>query len=337
MIVYEPYSPELKDSTVALLMQHWGRTDALQARAFFEWRYEDNPVTDGPCILVAREGTEVVGLRCFVIQTFSRGTGRFSVACPADAIVHPGHRRRGIFRELTLRALDHLEALGIAVVLNLSANRYSAPAASKLGWQEVGMTRYMYRAGRAGIGTASLKRRPRGRPRNLANIRVGPLDDVRLPKCRHPRTGDQQITNVRNDAFRAWRYREPDARFTRVLVDDGDRRGHLILKQSSARLYSVMEYGCDDAGVLTDMAEAFSRQVHGLCVLRMMNLALDPGEAALFTAAGFFYEPRWLIRALGKHRVGALVRRIPQAGAPATPRAELLDAENWFLVQADVH
>ena len=186
-VVFEPYTPDLKPGVLALLMRHWGHSDFERAREFFEWRYENNPRSASPAIVVAREGRNVVGLRCFVILTLRRGSRTLLAACPADAIVHPSHRRRGILRELTVRSLDHLREAGATLVLNLSANRFSAPAARKLGWKEVGMTRYMYRVTYSGFGLPNLAARRESGRQGTANVQVGPLDDMRLPMCRHPR------------------------------------------------------------------------------------------------------------------------------------------------------
>lgn len=339
-IGYEKYAPHLEREVVPLFDMQCGWSDLEKSSAFFRWRYEDNPYTTTPAVFVARDGDRVVGLRCFVVQKFRRGPDSLLVACPADAIVHPDYRRRGLLQNLTRFSLEHMPA-DVGVVLSLSSNEASAAANRKLGWVEFGMTKYLYRVavpvfrrGERESSTTVLKLRG-------ATVRISQDPDQMPPSaCIYPRVSGTQWANARDEAWYGWRYRQPYASFCYVAARAGEQSGFMIVRRTGRRIFSVMEYGFDNASILSAMAAGFTG-ASGACALRLLNLTLRDQEVAAFRRAGFREEPRWAIRLLNKHRAGALVHlRNPGNGTgsgPALRAAEVTGEDRWHIDLADVH
>jgi len=97
-----PYSEKYKTSLIKLLGYMWKNLSEDQIKEKFEWRYELYPFQKEAFINIAiNEMNNVVGFRAFVVQEFCFHNEQFKVYNPADAIIHPEHRRKGLFSKLT--------------------------------------------------------------------------------------------------------------------------------------------------------------------------------------------------------------------------------------------
>ncbi|WP_227354489.1 GNAT family N-acetyltransferase [Haladaptatus salinisoli] len=104
---------------------------------WFEWKYEDNPYVDHVPILVVENEDDIVGARPFIAFRLRAGAETVLALQPADTMVHPEHRRRGLFTRMTERAIDHYANREPAFFFNFP-NQRSRPGYLKLGWQIVG-------------------------------------------------------------------------------------------------------------------------------------------------------------------------------------------------------
>ncbi len=107
--------------------------------AAWRWKHVDNPFGRSP-VLVATDdggGGQIVGLRAFMRWTW-RADGQDVPAVRAvDTATHPEYQGCGIFKRLTLRLLDDLEADGSAAFVLNTPNSKSKPGYLKMGWSEV--------------------------------------------------------------------------------------------------------------------------------------------------------------------------------------------------------
>lgn len=67
---------------------------------WFDWRYADNPFLDGVPIVVAERDGEVVAARPSLPVPLSVGGERVLAVMQVDPMVHPDHRRRGLFSRM---------------------------------------------------------------------------------------------------------------------------------------------------------------------------------------------------------------------------------------------
>lgn len=106
----------------------------------FSWKHLENPFGRS-IMLVAHDGPAVVGFRAFMRwQLNSPNTGRLQCVRAVDTATHPDYRRRGIFRQLTLAALDAAESDGVDMVFN-TPNVRSGAGYVTMGWSQVGVIR----------------------------------------------------------------------------------------------------------------------------------------------------------------------------------------------------
>ena len=113
----------------------WDADDPNEA--FFRWKHLENPAGPSP-MWVALDDGRIVGFRVFLRWRFTRPHGPPASAVRAvDTATHPDHQGRGIFRRLTLGAVDEMRAEGVDFVFN-TPNTQSRPGYLKMGWQVVG-------------------------------------------------------------------------------------------------------------------------------------------------------------------------------------------------------
>jgi GNAT superfamily N-acetyltransferase len=131
--------PEILDVLRAALGEPPGlqRTEAL-----WNWKHVDNPFGES-IVLVAESGGRIAGVRAFMRWNLITPQGE-TVRCvrAVDTATHPDFQRRGIFRTLTLAAVEAAAADGVHLVFN-TPNAKSGAGYLKMGWSEVGPIRVM--------------------------------------------------------------------------------------------------------------------------------------------------------------------------------------------------
>jgi len=129
--------PSDRPAVLDLMAASLGWSSDGRHEAFFDWKHAQNPFGPSPA-WVAVDGGEVVGFRTFLRWEHRTPEGRVLPAVRAvDTATRPSHQGRGIFRRLTLQALDDLRAEGVAFVFNTPNDR-SRPGYLKMGWTAVG-------------------------------------------------------------------------------------------------------------------------------------------------------------------------------------------------------
>ena len=105
--------------------------------AFFSWKHDENPFGPSPA-WVATIADRIVGFRTFLRWELRHpGGDTLHLVRAVDTATDPDHQGKGIFRTLTLTALDELRAMGVDAVFN-TPNDPSRPGYLKMGWVELG-------------------------------------------------------------------------------------------------------------------------------------------------------------------------------------------------------
>lgn len=166
----------------------------------FAWKHHHNPF--GPSIvLVAEIDGRIAGVRALMRWELSTPTGE-TVSCvrPVDTATHPDFTRRGIFRRLTMEALEVARAEGVDLVFN-TPNPQSGSGYLKMGWQHVGWIDALVRP-RLRRGAAA----PEDAVPSLATLVPGALAQI-PPDV--PDRAPRGLRTVRSPAYVAWRFSHP--------------------------------------------------------------------------------------------------------------------------------
>ncbi|MBK5289324.1 MAG: GNAT family N-acetyltransferase [Acidimicrobiia bacterium] len=139
-LAFRAAAPDDRPAILALLSASLGWGDDERFRSFYEWKHERNPFGRSPG-LVAVDGDRIIGFRTFLRWEFVGPSGEIRRAVRAvDTATDPQYQGRGVFRALTLRAVDDLTAESVAFVFN-TPNARSRPGYLSMGWVEVGRLR----------------------------------------------------------------------------------------------------------------------------------------------------------------------------------------------------
>ncbi|MCU0358319.1 MAG: GNAT family N-acetyltransferase [Cyclobacteriaceae bacterium] len=121
---------------VELLKLSLGESLMPKSEAFWRWKHSDNPFGQSP-VLLAVEGSQVIGVRAFVRWAWKQGDQVYRAVRAVDTATHPEHQGKGIFKKLTLQLVEQCKQEGIDFVFN-TPNKSSKPGYLKMGWLEVG-------------------------------------------------------------------------------------------------------------------------------------------------------------------------------------------------------
>lgn len=241
-----PYQPADKDSFLALYEHVHGEA---KSDAWFAWKYTDNPFLSGTPMMVAEHEGRFVGARPLFALPLRIGHRRLNALQPADAMVHPDHRRQGVFTAMVEAAVDQARSDGIDLLFTFP-NAQSGGAYRKLGWQSVGTVPECYRIERPGTllaAASSIARIPglpqavtRGvegarRSRSPAPAPVGirthidpgaPTESLSRLYAKHI---PEEIHADRRPSVIDWRYGNPDWSYRTLLgYLDGDLSGAIV-------------------------------------------------------------------------------------------------------------
>ena len=149
------YRDEDLPAVLDLLRASLGESPLLQRTPeLFRWKHVDNPF--GPSVMLVAEVDEtVVGLRAFMRWELDYGGDTIQCGRAVDTATHPDYLRRGIFRLLTMEALDVARDVGLQLIFN-TPNERSRPGYLKMGWSDVGPIRVLVRPTVSGANSISI-------------------------------------------------------------------------------------------------------------------------------------------------------------------------------------
>lgn len=125
-----------ESAIVSLLKQSLGESLLPKSEAYWKWKHTDNFF--GPSkVILAKEGDELIGVRAFMRWEWQRADARITAVRAVDTATHPAYQGKGIFRKLTMQAVDECKAEGVKMVFN-SPNPKSMAGYLTMGWQLAG-------------------------------------------------------------------------------------------------------------------------------------------------------------------------------------------------------
>jgi GNAT superfamily N-acetyltransferase len=121
---------------LSLLQASLGWVPDAQFEAFFRWKHHDNPFGRSPGWVAVEDG-RILSFRTFLRWEWQRDGTIVRAVRAVDTATHPDAQGRGLFRTLTLHAVDAMRDDGVAFVFN-TPNTQSRPGYLKMGWIDVG-------------------------------------------------------------------------------------------------------------------------------------------------------------------------------------------------------
>ncbi|MDR5590569.1 GNAT family N-acetyltransferase [Christiangramia sp. SM2212] len=119
-----------------VLKRSLGETSSKKTEDVWRYKHIDNPFGRS-LVLVAEEKNKIVGVRAFMRWKWQRENQIYNSYRAVDTATDPSHQGKGIFKKLTLKALEIAKEEGGEFIFN-TPNEQSKPGYLKMGWQEVG-------------------------------------------------------------------------------------------------------------------------------------------------------------------------------------------------------
>jgi GNAT superfamily N-acetyltransferase len=201
-----PFVEADESAVLEVLHSSLGKTVDARYRDFFRWKHTQNPFGRS-FMWVGEIDGRLAGFRAFLRWRFVAPDGsRVEAVRAVDTATHPEFQGRGIFRALTLHALDEMRTRGIEFVFN-TPNDNSRPGYLKMGWTVEGRVPVKIRPRSPGALWRMAQAKTAAENWSLP-VSVGePVEQVvgRLAdKASVPRAG--RLVTERSHDFLVWRY-----------------------------------------------------------------------------------------------------------------------------------
>lgn len=135
MIIREPKQEDI-DSIIILLQASLGESLLKKSAEIWNFKHVINPFGESK-VLLAEQDSQILGIRAFMTWRWQMGNQVWNAYRAVDTATDPNHQGKGIFKKLTLQALNEIHKNGDCFVFN-TPNDQSRPGYLKMGWQEVG-------------------------------------------------------------------------------------------------------------------------------------------------------------------------------------------------------
>jgi hypothetical protein len=305
-------------------------------------------------MLLATAGGSVVGARPFFALEVLRGGEAVTALQPCDAMVHPDHRRNGLFTRMTERAIERYD--GEYPFMFNFPNEASLPGNLELGWRVVSERETYYRIESPGAVAAAESDRPAvavaGRLASpLAGLYYrtvgdGPAPDPAVDVRRVGGVASAELTElyreavpdglhaVRDERFYEWRFDTPDWTYT-TYVAGGDAGPEAALLAGRSTGPGPTKVMLTDVMPLEGAPEA--------AFVALLDRVVDDQSGADLFCAPSQGLPERVLKAFGFRSDAAyplsavtdtathVARSLGDDGGP-----ELTDPDNWLLTFAEL-
>ncbi|MEN6554383.1 MAG: GNAT family N-acetyltransferase [Methanobacterium sp.] len=348
------YKNEYKQDLIKFLAFFYNSLDYEERKRLFEWRYENNPYTKYPYIYLAFDKEEIVGFRAFVIQKFTLKDKEFLLGTPADAVVHPQYRRKGIFSKLTEFALsDMYQNSNVRFLVSLSANDASEAGNVKLGFVPIGRRKYMFLVSTLNALKTSFRDNVFQNKYSVSlkeDIKIEISKELRskeISKLMNKFLDKNKIRNVKDVVFYEWAWGSSPYEYTYAYCTrKNELVGYICLEKKSSFLYSLIEYGYTEPKFLHQLIKTTSKKL-SIPLLRLYIFTKNQNEISMFNNYGFQGENNISMKLFKKIN---LLKIDDGAGMLIKPISEdtknedfMIDNEdtrlshNWYLFPSDSH
>lgn len=228
------WAPDDEPAVLALLTSSLaGGPTGERTAAFLRWKHGENPFGASAGLVAVADDGSLAAVRLLLRWELRVGQQAVRAVRAVDTATHPAHQGKGLFRRLTLEALDGIAA-DADLVFN-TPNTQSRLGYLKMGWQLVGEVPVALRPVRpvavarglrgAGQHPVTGRERPIASPLPIASdvLRERSAEVAALLADAEDGRDPGRYRTARSPEYLRWRYAPPDLDYRAVVVEHGGR------------------------------------------------------------------------------------------------------------------
>src|SRR5680860_587937 len=131
MIIREAKEVDIPE-IVKVLRASLGEQDLPLSEGIWNYKHVKNPFGRS-LVLVAEENGVIAGVRAFMCWEWQCLNKSYATYRAVDTATHPNYQGQGIFKKLTLKAIELAKEQGVQFIFN-TPNEQSRPGYLKMGW-----------------------------------------------------------------------------------------------------------------------------------------------------------------------------------------------------------
>lgn len=175
----------------------------------WHWKHTHNPFGRSISLVAESKDGTIAGVRAFMRWSLETMGGQ-TLRCvrPVDTATHPAFVRQGIFRTLTMSAIEAARHNGVDLVFN-TPNAKSAQGYLRMGWRQVGWIGAQVRVRLKGAVEADPEKQP-----TIDRLAPGALPPSGIPTPEPPTLNRNVMRTPRHSEYLEWRFsRHPYASY----------------------------------------------------------------------------------------------------------------------------
>lgn len=238
MQIREAYEEDIPN-ILKVLKESLGEVSSKKTEDIWRYKHVDNPFGKS-LVLLAVEDNKVIGVRAFMRWKWQQGSKIFSAFRAVDTATHPAHQGRGIFKKLTLTALEIAKSNGDHFVFN-TPNANSKPGYLKMGWKELGKLQIQLFP----VNPFYFKKSTENIEK-LGHNKINYSDLETLLKSIYQREKNKGVFTPKNVAYLKWRYEENPIQDYLIFSDKDFFLAAYIKSRGNFKEFRVSERICLD-------------------------------------------------------------------------------------------
>jgi GNAT superfamily N-acetyltransferase len=190
-----------------------GETSSKKTESVWRYKHVDNPFGKS-LVVVALVNGRIVGVRALMRWKWQLGEQVFSAFRAVDTATHPDHQGKGIFKKLTLRAIQIAKEEGGDFIFN-TPNNQSLPGYLKMGWREVDKLRIRIVPANPSIWFKAKMNRS-----YMINIQSSKPEIAQLiMKYKNNKIKENKLFTLKSSEYLSWRYENNPLQKYEVYAD----------------------------------------------------------------------------------------------------------------------
>ena len=225
---------------VKVLKASLGEKDLSLSEAIWKYKHIDNEFGKS-LVLIAEEEGDIVGVRALMRWEWQFDSNSYIAYRAVDTATLPSHQGKGIFKKLTLAAVDIARNSGDHFIFN-TPNEKSRPGYLKMGWESVGKIEIGLKPS---LGFLSFKKKQENY--SIINNSTATSIDQLCSSWNKKISKSGKCFTPKSYSILKWRYEENPLQNYAVIKEDGFYLAAYIKKRGRLRELRIAEFIYDDS------------------------------------------------------------------------------------------